>query len=169
MSHHRRASKAPFQGTTIFQYREQDVPVYLASHTPCVYGESMGGLGSGRWQTATHGVVERCPSVSIKDVPPLFRPGPLTLTCTVHGKPLTLRVSTDFTPSVWGKHKKWWFLCPLCRRRCEFLYLPLGGDQFACRLCWNLAYRSQGRHYPPSQRRLRQALAVLAHERRVFP
>jgi len=41
---------------------------------------------------------------------------------------------------------KWYFLCPAhgggCRRRCSKLYLPPGGDVFACRECYGLSYES---------------------------
>lgn len=43
---------------------------------------------------------------------------------------------------------RWWFRCPalkgdgICNRRSAKLYLPPGGRYFACRLCYNLTYRS---------------------------
>ncbi len=51
------------------------------------------------------------------------------------------------------RKRRWWFLCPRakCNRRCEFLYLPLPFDRgFACRRCWNLAYRSSQEWYKNS-------------------
>ena len=41
---------------------------------------------------------------------------------------------------------RWWFLCPgngqPCGRRCYKLYLPAGGEGFACRRCHGLVYSS---------------------------
>lgn len=43
---------------------------------------------------------------------------------------------------------RWWFTCPLiidgrpCSRRVVKLYLPLGGQYYGCRVCYNLTYRS---------------------------
>ena len=56
-------------------------------------------------------------------------------------------VQLDTTPCNYGG-LRWWFICPLmkdgrpCRRRCRFLYLPLGGGYFGCRECYDLAYES---------------------------
>lgn len=40
--------------------------------------------------------------------------------------------------------RRWYFLCPAhgggCRRRSSKLYLPPGGDVFACRECYGLSY-----------------------------
>lgn len=40
---------------------------------------------------------------------------------------------------------RWWFTCPNCERRCEFLYVRrgYGAPSLRCRKCWNLTYRSQ--------------------------
>ena len=40
----------------------------------------------------------------------------------------------------------WKLICPLCRRKGEVLYLPLGQKRFACRDCHNLTYRSCREH-----------------------
>jgi hypothetical protein len=37
---------------------------------------------------------------------------------------------------------RWWFTCPLCKRRIGKLYLPAKGQYFACRKCYDLGYRS---------------------------
>jgi hypothetical protein len=39
--------------------------------------------------------------------------------------------------------RRWWFDCPKCERRCAKLYLPPHRDEFACRICYNLQYRSE--------------------------
>ena len=36
---------------------------------------------------------------------------------------------------------RWWMLCPLTGKRVRTLHLPIGGDRFASRMAWNLAYR----------------------------
>jgi hypothetical protein len=44
-----------------------------------------------------------------------------------------------------GPFRRWWFLCPRCRRRCEALYVPPVAvrREWRCRLCWGLIYASQ--------------------------
>ncbi|WP_188764191.1 hypothetical protein [Sandarakinorhabdus glacialis] len=39
--------------------------------------------------------------------------------------------------------RRWWLLCPFRTRRALKLYLPPGGDRFACAKAWGLAHRSQ--------------------------
>jgi len=51
-------------------------------------------------------------------------------------------ISLTKTPLNYGGHR-WWFLCPLCWRRCRILYKPGGETMFACRLCHRMTYRSQ--------------------------
>jgi hypothetical protein len=48
---------------------------------------------------------------------------------------------TSTTPRYGGR--RWWFLCPRCRRRCRCLYLPPAGADLDCRLCLRLAYQVQ--------------------------
>ena len=36
---------------------------------------------------------------------------------------------------------RWWMLCPVTGERVRTLHLPAGGDRFACRKAWDLAYR----------------------------
>ena len=57
-------------------------------------------------------------------------------------KTFDYQVHLDTTPCNFGG-KRWWFKCPHCWRRCQFLYLPPGGNYFLCRLCHNLTYESQ--------------------------
>jgi hypothetical protein len=38
--------------------------------------------------------------------------------------------------------KRWWFLCPDCRRRVGRLHLPYGKSEFFCRRCYVLTYMS---------------------------
>jgi hypothetical protein len=58
-----------------------------------------------------------------------------------------VRVSLETTEIVSGG-RRWWFRCPAhkngvsCNRRCLKLYLPPESEVFACRKCWELAYRS---------------------------
>ena len=53
---------------------------------------------------------------------------------------------------------RWWFTCPLCRRRAQKLYHPRGGDRFGCRYCYNLSYAS--RSYTASDRAQKRARAI---------
>jgi hypothetical protein len=39
--------------------------------------------------------------------------------------------------------KRWWMICPYRGNRAGKLYLPPGGDRFASRKAWRLAYQSQ--------------------------
>lgn len=39
--------------------------------------------------------------------------------------------------------RRWWLLCPVSNNRAAKLYLPAGGDVFASRKAWGIAYRSQ--------------------------
>jgi len=57
-------------------------------------------------------------------------------------------VRIETTPCNYGG-KRWWFLCPVCFRRCRVIYLPPGQGVFACRICHNLSYKSQqeGKNY----------------------
>jgi hypothetical protein len=48
-------------------------------------------------------------------------------------------------PRMAGPFRRWWFLCPRCRRRCETLFVPptaRAGD-WRCRVCQGLIYASQ--------------------------
>jgi hypothetical protein len=47
-----------------------------------------------------------------------------------------------FTEPNYGG-RRWWMVCPYSSRRVGKLYLPNGGDRFACREAWRLAYNSQ--------------------------
>jgi hypothetical protein len=62
-------------------------------------------------------------------------------------------VLIDRTPCTYGGSRPWW-ICPAagCGRRCAVLY---GGDVFACRHCYRLAYRCQ--RETPDDRAMRQA------------
>ena len=51
-------------------------------------------------------------------------------------------VFLDTTPCYFG-NKRWWFLCPVCNRRCRVLYLPGWATHFACRICHDLTYESR--------------------------
>lgn len=58
-------------------------------------------------------------------------------------------VLIETTPCHYGG-ERWWFLCPVCFRRCQIIYQPPGQGVFACRICHNLSYKSQqeGKNYP---------------------
>lgn len=38
--------------------------------------------------------------------------------------------------------RRWWFICPSCKRRCASLYMPRDSQIYRCRLCCNLTYTS---------------------------
>ena len=39
--------------------------------------------------------------------------------------------------------RRWWMHCPHNGTRIQNLFMPAGGDVFACRKAWGIAYRSQ--------------------------
>jgi len=49
-------------------------------------------------------------------------------------------------PSPLGRGRRYYFKCPWCDRRVGKLYMPSGGTQFACRICYDLTYRSSREH-----------------------
>ena len=51
-------------------------------------------------------------------------------------------VQLCFTVPHYGG-KRWWMICPYRGSRVGKLYLPPGGDRFASRQAWRLAYQSQ--------------------------
>jgi len=56
-----------------------------------------------------------------------------------------LRVITTHTVLNYGG-KRYWFICPGCKRRVGVLYKPECGDIFKCRDCYNLIYQSSATH-----------------------
>jgi len=58
-----------------------------------------------------------------------------------HSQICEYSVKLDTTPCRLGG-KRYWFRCPLCKRRCFELFLPIGEKVFACRLCHRLTYLS---------------------------
>ena len=59
------------------------------------------------------------------------------------------RVELTMTrPHLGGR--RWWFICPYCRRRVRKLYAVVKDRSFACRVCRALVYRSQYQKVPRS-------------------
>jgi hypothetical protein len=54
----------------------------------------------------------------------------------------TQRIRLTYTRPPYGG-RRWWMICPVRAERIGKLYLPAGGDIFAGRTAWRLAYRSQ--------------------------
>jgi hypothetical protein len=52
------------------------------------------------------------------------------------------RIRLVFTEPNYGG-RRWWMVCPYKHSRVGKLYLPNGGDRFASRQAWRLAYHSQ--------------------------
>ena len=52
------------------------------------------------------------------------------------------RVRLIFTEPNYGG-RRWWMICPYKGIRVAKLYMPNGGDRFASRKAWRLAYQSQ--------------------------
>src|SRR5687768_13892202 len=52
------------------------------------------------------------------------------------------KIRLVFTEPHYGG-RRWWMVCPYKGVRVAKLYLPNGGDRFASRLAWRLAYNSQ--------------------------
>jgi hypothetical protein len=55
---------------------------------------------------------------------------------------ITQLIQLTFTEPNYGG-RRWWMICPFSGRRVAKLYLPHGGDYFASREEWDLAYTSQ--------------------------
>jgi len=64
-----------------------------------------------------------------------------TISILVNGKPETIDVVCD--PRNYGGDGQRFFLCPVCSRKVQHLYLPREGEQLTCRRCAGLTYRSQ--------------------------
>lgn len=60
----------------------------------------------------------------------------------VGGRQVQQQFRLESRPMPWGGGIKFYFYCG-CGRRCAKLYLPPGGDQFACRSCHRLLYWDQ--------------------------
>jgi hypothetical protein len=56
--------------------------------------------------------------------------------------PVLLSIGLVSSPQPFGG-RRWWWICPITGRRAAKLYKPPGGDRFASRQAWGLAYRSQ--------------------------
>lgn len=54
---------------------------------------------------------------------------------------VTSIVALDRTTPFFGG-SRWWFVCPTCGRRAAILYARLGREEFLCRRCHGLTYRS---------------------------
>ena len=125
----------------------------------------MGGPGSGN--TSVRQAVEDCVTLSLSK---MLQAGQLTshrstqeviwtdwtgnvsaaLTIEIHPTPPGLAfylcesrqyVDLHSTPLRFGG-VRWWFSCPGCGRRCAKLHRPRSGEEFYCRLCCGLTYRS---------------------------
>lgn len=67
--------------------------------------------------------------------------GTLVLRYSTDGEPVVCRVHLKASPLPWGGIR-WGFVCPVCGSARRKLHLPPGGRFFACRLCYDLTYRS---------------------------
>lgn len=161
----------------------------------------MGGAGSGnRWRTGTRRKCEDLLDLRISALRKygLLEPGRRgNLGWTVNGRSvgsigtfadegsleLTYRhegpsqdwwdvhelIALDFTEQHFGGERRW-FICPSCARRCAVLF---AGEQFSCRVCLNLGYRSQYEdprfRFLSKARKLRQRLGGSANMTLPFP
>jgi hypothetical protein len=66
------------------------------------------------------------------------------LSYTANGVPMEQKIELEFHIQHDGG-RRWWFLCPGCRRRMGVLYLPRDRTGFRCRDCYGLRYPSQQR------------------------
>ena len=60
----------------------------------------------------------------------------------LNGEPKNYRIDLETTRPNYGG-RRWWFRCPVTCRRVAKLHSPPGGDIFASRRAYGLAYRSQ--------------------------
>lgn len=54
--------------------------------------------------------------------------------------PMRQVIALTALPQHFGGHR-WWMRCPVTGERVRTLHLPVGGDRFASRKAWGLAYR----------------------------
>ena len=73
-----------------------------------------------------------------------FAEGVVTLSYAVNGKPHEQPVQLDRTACHLGNSRRW-FVCPVGGERVALLYFR--SQQFACRRCQHLAYRSQSEDF----------------------
>ncbi|SLN18715.1 hypothetical protein [Oceanibacterium hippocampi] len=66
----------------------------------------------------------------------------LELRYAVNGESRFQSIPLEWTRPGFGG-RRWWFICPVSGRRVSTLMLPPGGDLFAARQAWGLAYQSQ--------------------------
>src|SRR5262249_35302004 len=98
-----------------------------------------------RWPKRHAHVVEACRVLDVRDVLPHFDPRDRAVLRSWNppAHPWLTVVSYDAGPL-----RRWWFLCPRCRRRCETLFIPpdVLGEDWRCRRCvchGGLVYASQ--------------------------
>jgi len=104
----------------------------LSSHRGPMHGE---GRGNGR---AWAGLVEKTPALWVSWLSTVCKDlqvDPRRLRLSFYGVPLAL-VSV---PLTFGD--RWYWLCPICHRRCEAVYYA---GRVGCRCCLHLGYASQG-------------------------
>lgn len=127
------------------------------------WGEAMGGFGSGRHWFSKKRTVEECLTLDVNKLVKgelldksfaevrWYREGKqiyaVGYTLEERESVLTVYdpVAQDVplvTTRLHSGGKRYWFLCPSCRRRVGRLYLPHGKNYFLCRRCYNLTYRS---------------------------
>jgi hypothetical protein len=106
-------------------------------------------MSRGRPRTSHRLLVEYCTYI----FPPkrgMWRPNPLApnhgdITYTWQdGLQLTVLVELTATVMPTGG-RRFWLICPGCKRRCGRLYQVDGSQCFHCRVCLELAYRVQYR------------------------
>ena len=98
---------------------------------PCLHVRAIRPLKAGatyalEWSDASRGFIS-------------VRAAGLIVECWHRGAYVNQVVFTETTPRNFGGRQVW-FTCPGCWRRCSILYLS---ERLACRLCLQLAYRSQ--------------------------
>jgi hypothetical protein len=100
----------------------------------------------------------------------------ITNTRTDESREVSYLVPVDYTDCNFGGVRPW-FRCPTdaggCNRRVGKLYLPPGRDQYLCRECYDLGYRSSrnsGNELERAEQRYRKAFAKAdAEDRRPHP
>jgi hypothetical protein len=57
----------------------------------------------------------------------------LSFLCNEH--PMVQNIAMSHDSIACTVHRRWWFNCPTCDRRCRVLYMGPGSGAFLCRLC----------------------------------
>ena len=132
-------------GRWMFHRRKTTVEKCLSISISQFHARCMDRCVSGQISWVNERTGEELSSIAYVYLPPDQTEPMILLSYKVDGgtvqEPITLQRTI---PHFGGA--RWWFTCPLCKRRMGILYIAPGETFFACRKCHNLAYRRSGKY-----------------------